>query len=199
MMNLDPILPGPIKKQNGQPSTSIKANSLAANPVKVPEPIIPLEAFEHLPLTHRHTIPETYLDAMGHMNISWYMALYNDATWRFGAMLGMDEGYFRREQTGAFALQQFVRYLAEVRVGQSVAIHTRLLGRSAKRLHIMHFMVNESQGTLASTLEMLGGHMDLTVRRMAPFPPDIAGRLDALLAHHATLDWEAPVCGVIQA
>jgi acyl-CoA thioester hydrolase len=198
-MNPNPNLQSTINEQNGQPSTRIKANDLTGGAAKLSEPIIPLEELERLPLTHRQTIPESYLDAMGHMNISWYMALYNDATWRFGAMLGMDAAYFRRERTGAFALQQFVRYLAEVRVGQSVAIYTRLLGRSAKRLHVMHFMVNESQGTLASTLEMLGGHMDLTVRRMAPFPPDIAGRLDALVAHHAELDWEAPVYGVIQA
>jgi acyl-CoA thioester hydrolase len=191
MMNLDPILPGPINKPNGRLSTTIKANGLARGTANF-ESIIPLEALERLPLTHRQTIPESYLDAMGHMNISW-------STWRFGAGLGMDEAYFRREQAGAFALQQFVRYLAEVRVGQSVAIYTRLLGRSAKRLHVLHFMVNESQGALASTLEMLGGHMDLTVRRMAPFPPDIAGRLDALLAQHAELDWEAPMCGLIEA
>lgn len=32
-----------------------------------------------LPLTHQATIPEDYLDSMGHMNVMWYTHLFAHA------------------------------------------------------------------------------------------------------------------------
>jgi acyl-CoA thioester hydrolase len=62
----------------------------------------------------------------------------------------------------------------------------------------MLFMVNESKGNLAATLETLGSHADIKARRTSPYPPHIAARMDAILAEHQALDWAAPVCGVIR-
>jgi len=159
--------------------------------------MIPVAKLETLPLFHRQTIPPDYLDLMGHMNIRWYMALYDEAAWKFFASLGMDETYSRTRNAGGMALKQFINYYAEVHAGQTVAIRTRLLGRSAKRFHFMHFMINETRGVLASTMEVLGTHADLNARRASPFPPDVAAILDAKLAEYRRLDWKAPVCGVI--
>jgi acyl-CoA thioester hydrolase len=150
-----------------------------------------------LPLLHRATIPTDYLDAMGHMNVRWYLALFDQASWRFFESFGMDAEYYQTQQAGGFALKHFIHYLAEVRAGETVAIHARMLGRSAKRIHFMLFMVNETTNTLAATLEGLGSHADMRIRRTSPYPPDLAARLDVMVAEHATLDWDAPVCGVI--
>jgi very-short-patch-repair endonuclease len=62
----------------------------------------------------------------------------------------------------------------------------------------MHFMINETAGLLASTIEVLGMHVDLKIRRAAPMLPEIADKFDAKLAKDQRLSWEAPVCGVIQ-
>jgi acyl-CoA thioester hydrolase len=91
-----------------------------------------------------------------------------------------------------------VQYLSEIRVGQTVAVYIRVLGRSPKRLHFMEFMVNESSSALSSTMEVLCAHADLRVRRTSPFPSDLAERLDAIIEDHQRLDWEAPVCGIIR-
>ncbi|RME43642.1 MAG: thioesterase [Caldilineae bacterium] len=159
--------------------------------------MIPVAKLEALPLFHRQTIPPDYLDLMGHMNIRWYMALYDEAAWKFFESIGMDETYCRTNHAGGMALKQFINYYAEVHAGQTVAIRTRILGRSAKRFHFMHFMVNETTGVLASTMEVLGTHADLNTRRTSPLPPQIAANIDAKLAEYRQLDWEAPVCGVI--
>lgn len=159
--------------------------------------MIPIADLEALPLFHRQTIPPDYLDAMGHMNVQWYMAIYDRAAWQFFAWLGMTDEYYRQEKAGAFALKQFIEYRAEVHAGQTVAIRSRILGLSAKRLHMMHFMINETAGVLASTLEVLGSHADLVKRRTSPFPPHIAANIEANLAQHRQLAWPAPVCGII--
>ena len=160
--------------------------------------LIPIADLEDLPLYHRETIPADYLDVMGHMNIRWYMAVYDKAAWNFFSSHGMNEKYFREKQAGGFALKHFIQYFAEVRMGQTVAIRTRLLGRSEKRFHFMHFMINETTRQLASTLEVLGTHADLKIRKAAPIPTEIAERFDAVLAKNRQLEWHAPVCGVIR-
>jgi acyl-CoA thioester hydrolase len=160
--------------------------------------MISVEEVNTLPLFHRATIPEEYLDTMGHMNVRWYVALFDEAGWRFFASFGMGREYFLAQDAGGFALQQIISYLAEVLAGETVAIRTRVLGRSVKRIHYMHFMVNETTGRLASTMEVLGANADMTIRRTAPYPPEIARRIDAILAKHKQLGWEAPVSGVIR-
>ncbi|MBL8161072.1 MAG: thioesterase family protein [Anaerolineae bacterium] len=150
-----------------------------------------------LPLLHRAVIPPDYLDAMEHMNVRWYMALFDEGAWRFFASFGMDAEYYRARQAGGFALKHFIQYFAEVRVGETVAIRGRVLGRTAKRVHFMLFMVNETTDKLAATLEALGSHADMRIRRTAPYPDNLAARLDALIAEQSVLTWDAPVCGII--
>lgn len=161
--------------------------------------MISITELEQLPLFYRETIPTDYLDIMGHMNVRWYSALFDSAAWKFFESFGMTETYYRSEQAGGFALKHFIQFLAEVKVGETVAIRGRVLGRTAKRVHFMLFMVNENTNVLAATLEVLGSHADMRIRRTAPYPPDIAANLDAVLADHQKLAWEAPVCGVINA
>ena len=159
---------------------------------------IPLALLETLPEYHRKTIPSDYQDIMGHMNIRWYFDLFARSGRKFFKSHGLDENYFRGGNFGVFTLKQFIQYFAEVRVGQTVAIHTRLMGRSDKRFHFVHFMINETTTQLASTFEALITHADLKIRRAAPMPAQIAQKFDVTLAKDEKLDWGAPVCGAIR-
>ncbi|MCB8942305.1 MAG: thioesterase family protein [Ardenticatenaceae bacterium] len=158
-----------------------------------------IENLNPLPALYRVTITDEHLDVMGHMNIRWYMAFFDDGDWQLFADVGADFAYFEREQAGQFALQHFIRYLAEVRVGETVVIKGRMIGRSdnGKRVHYLLFMVNESTNTLAATMECLASHADLTIRRTAPYPPPILAKLDALIAAHNQLAWDVPLSGVM--
>ena len=160
--------------------------------------MLELNQITQLPCFHRTTIPKAYLDVMGHMNIRHYMGLFDDAAWDFFAAFGMTQAYYDGTTGGAFALEQHIRYLAEVHVGETVAIYTRIIGRSAKRIHFIHFMVNETTGKLAATLEVIASHADRKIRRTSPFPPAIAAQIDQILAKQSQLDWEAPLCGVMK-
>jgi len=63
----------------------------------------------------------------------------------------------------------------------------------------MHFLINETTGRLAATMEALSSHAYLNARRKSPFPERFATALDALISSHKQLDCQAPLCGVIQA
>ncbi len=152
---------------------------------------------ETLPILFQGVVPADYLDVMGHMNVRYYLALFDEAAWTFFEQFGMDQTYYDSKQGGAFALQHFINYRAEVRQNDQLTIRGRMIGRSAKRVHFMLFMVNETQGKLAATLEDMGAHADLDQRRTSPFPLAIATQIDALIAQHNQLHWQAPLCGVI--
>lgn len=149
-------------------------------------------------LTHQATIPESYLDGMGHMNVMWYTNLFGHATGGVFKLIGLDREYFQSQKKGSFALQQVFTYRKEVRVGEQVTLRSRVLGRNEKLCHFMHFMTKGDEMVLAATCEFLGAHIDMTTRRTSPFAPHIAENLDRLIAEHAKLDWEAPVSGAIR-
>ena len=159
--------------------------------------MISIDQIQQLPLTYSMTIPEDYIDEMGHMNVQYYMHCFDRATWKMFGMLGITLDYLKSNNAGMFALKQFIRYLAEVRVGQKVELYTRLLEASEKRAHFMHFMINQTTGVLSCTGESVGSHVDMAIRRTAVFPPELAGGIIALADEHAALDWEAPVCGIL--
>ena len=164
----------------------------------LPRKALPAPAqVRQLPRFHQATIGPEYLDAMGHMNIRWYMAFYDETAWGFAEAMGMDVAYFHAHESGVFALQHYIRYLAEVMPGDEIAIHGRLVGVGEKRFHWMGFMLNETHDRLASTIEAVAAHADMRVRRIAPFPRPLLARLEAILAEHAALDWEAPLSGIM--
>lgn len=157
-----------------------------------------VEQIRQLPCLTHHTVTEAHLDAMGHMNVRWYLAFFDDAAWKLFESFGMTYEYYQENQAGGFALQHIIRYLAEVRLGETVAIHGRIITRTEKRVQFMYFMVNETTNTLAATLEGVGAHADMTIRRTAPYPPQIAEVLDKIIAAHQALDWDAPLSGAIR-
>lgn len=158
-----------------------------------------LKDIQNLPRYHTETIPEEYLDIMGHMNVRWYVVLFSRAVTGLFREIGMTEEYFAPGESGSFALRQFINYLAEVRVGEEISVHTRLVGRSEKRIHLVHFMVNQSRQVLSATMEALISHADLKLRKTSPFPPEIASRIDSLVSSCNELPWAPPLCGAIQA
>ncbi len=162
----------------------------------MPVPNITGGQLADLPETHRQIIPEQYLDQMGHMNVMWYTHLFSNATLRMFDLVGMGVEYMKQNQAGSFALEAHVRFYSEILVGQEAIVYTRILGRSAKRFHLMHFMA--SQGNLCATKEFVGAHMDMTVRRMSPMADQVGEQLDQFIQVHNRLTWPAPLCGTIR-
>ena len=150
-----------------------------------------------LPSYHRQTIPPDYMDRMGHMNVRYYMTVFDKATWRMFAAYGLDDAYFSKTENGVFVLKQFIQYLAEVGPGETVAVHTRMLGLTEKRIHLMHFMANQDTRGLAAIIESLITHANLKVRKAAPLPPEITARFRSRLDKDQLLDWEPPVSGMV--
>ncbi len=163
-------------------------------------PTIPLPKVLALqPACLRLTVPESYRDRNGHMNMRCYLAVFDDAGDTLHLRLGLTPEYHRQHGSGTFDLEHHLHFVSEVLPGNCVAVYARLVGQSTKRLHYLMFMVNETSGRLAAIFECVTAFADLSLRKTAPFPPEIASRIAASVGAHALLDWPAPVCGVMQA
>ncbi len=159
------------------------------------QPAIALEKLADLPLLYRGVIPSAYEDQNGHMNVRWYLALYDLAGDAMYPMLSLNADELAASRMGGFDLEHHLWYAAEVHVGDTVAIRLRMLARNARLMHYMMFMVNETRAIVSSIFECVHAHADLTARRTAPFPAGVAAKIDGFIAAHLALEWPAPVSG----
>jgi acyl-CoA thioester hydrolase len=149
------------------------------------------------PACLRLTIPELYRDANGHMNMRWYVAIFDDAGDALYERLGITPDYHGRHGTGTFDLEHHTHFLNEVNPGEQVTVYVRLVSHSAKRFHYLMFMVNETKDRLAAIFECVNAFADLRSRKTTGFPPEVAVRIREWVARDSRLDWEAPACGVM--
>lgn len=150
-----------------------------------------------LPVLAKETIPPKWEDLNGHVNVRFYLALYEMSGWPLMEALGIDRSYFEKRQLGIFDLEHHIRYVNELHVGDVVTVHGRIIARNAKRMHGIVFIVNDDRDALAATLEYVASNANLLERRTAEFPEDVANRLDVLIDDDRRYAWPAPVCGVM--
>jgi acyl-CoA thioester hydrolase len=151
------------------------------------------------PPSLRLVVPESWADSNGHMNMRWYVAIFDDAGDELHERVGLTPEFHRRHHTGTVDLEHHTHFLKEVMPGDSLAVYSRLVARSAKRLHYLMFLVNESKKNLGAIFECMNAFLSLTTRKTAPFPPEIGEKIDAWLERDAKLDWPPPVSGAMQA
>lgn len=163
-------------------------------------PVVPtVDQVRTLPRLLTREVPPEHLDQNGHMNIQHYLGLYDAAGLPFFASIGIGLDYFTERRLGIFDLEHHLWYLAECHAGDRVSVHGRLLARSAKRIHAVWFLVNDTREALSNVFEFVSSHADLEARRTAAFPPDVAERLDRLLDEHTALSWPCPTSGTMSA
>ena len=149
---------------------------------------IPLDAFPAEPLqTATGNVLDEWLDHNGHMNVAYYLLIFDRATDCFHALLGKNADYIRRTQCSTFALEMHLTYDRELLPRAPYEVRTRLVDADHKRIHMLHCMYHAEEGWLAASNESITMHIDLRARRSTPFPAEITSRLDALRSAHAAL------------
>ena len=133
---------------------------------------------------YRDVVRPEWIDHNGHMNMGYYLVVFDFATDEFFRWVGLGEDHRSARHVTTFCLEAHVTYHREVRAGDPLRFTTLLLGHDAKRIHYIHAMYHATEGYLASTNELMSLHVDLATRRGAPMAPEIAARLAAIQAAH---------------
>ena len=142
------------------------------------------DAESYPPELHREIIRPEWCDYNGHMNLAYYVLVFDHATDALWDVLGIGLEYKDRTGNSTFTVESHITYDREVLEGDEVRCTTQLLGFDDKRIHYFHRMFHAEDGYLASTTELLGVHVDLTVRRVAPMPPGVQARLGETMEAH---------------
>jgi acyl-CoA thioester hydrolase len=133
---------------------------------------------------HRDRVRAEWIDHNGHMNMGFYVVVFDFATDEFFRWIGLDADHRRAKGVTTFALEAHVTYHREVREGDPLRFTTLLLEHDAKRLHYFHQMFHAEDGYLAATNELMSLHVSEETRRGASMAPEILETLRAIQAAH---------------
>jgi acyl-CoA thioester hydrolase len=126
------------------------------------------------------------------------VALFDDAGDTLHEHLGLTREFHRVNGTGTMDLEHHTWFLNEVMPDSQIGVYARMVARSAKMIHYLMFMVNESTGTMAAQFECVNALVDLRARKTTPYPAEILARIDAVLAEQSRLAWVPPVSGAMR-
>lgn len=135
---------------------------------------------------HSETVRAEWVDYNGHMNVAYYVLIFDRATDVLFDAIGVGEAYRLSQRRSIFIVEAHVAYVRELRAGDPVRVESQILGHDDKRLHAFLRMAHAESGELAATYEILGLHVDMASRRAAPFPEPARARIGALAAVHAS-------------
>lgn len=136
---------------------------------------------------YRARVRPEWIDSNHHMNMGYYVVVFDLATDEWFAWVGLDAAHRAAQRVTTFCLEAHVTYHREVREGDPLRFTTRLLGFDARRLHYFHEMHHAEAGFLAATNELMSLHVSLETRRAAPMAPEILERLARIQKAHDAL------------
>jgi len=134
---------------------------------------------------HHEVVRPEWIDVNGHMNLAYYIVVFDHAI--DVAYDALDIGTAYRERTGnsSFIAETHTLYEREVKEGEPLWVTSRLLGADAKRVHLFQEMFRADSNERVAAHEVLALHIDMRTRRTAPFPPDTQAALAAAVRAQA--------------
>ena len=136
---------------------------------------------------YRDVVRPEWIDSNHHMNMGYYVVVFDLATDEFMRWVGLGADHRRTHRVTTFCLEAHVTYHREVREGDPLRFTTQLLSHDPKRLHYIHCMFHATDGYLAATNELMSLHVALETRRGAAMAPEVLARLAAIQDAHARL------------
>lgn len=136
---------------------------------------------------HRESVRPEWVDYNGHMNVAYYVLVFDHATDATLDQLGVGEAYRLDTGCSVFVGEMHVNYLQEVMVDDELHVVTRLLATDEKRLVMFHEMSCPRASKVVASNEVLCVHVDLGLRRATRWPDAVAASLGRAVAEDAHL------------
>ena len=136
---------------------------------------------------YRDVVRPEWIDHNRHMNVGYYLVVFDFATDAWMAFIGLDGAHRRERQVSTFCLEAHLTFAREVGEGDPLRFTTRLLGWDARRIHYCHEMYHATEGYLSATNELMSLHVNRETRRAAPMAPEVQEFLTRVEKAHAAL------------
>jgi acyl-CoA thioester hydrolase len=136
---------------------------------------------------YRGPVQAEWIDYNGHMNVAYYVLVFDKATDLLLGHLDLGGDYRHATNHTIYVAEAHVTYEREVKAGDLLRVTTQLIDADEKRLHVFHTMYHAEAGYRAATNELLALHVDLGGPRSVPFPAAQRAAVEALAREHETL------------
>ena len=133
------------------------------------------------PVAEGVVMPE-WIDVNGHMNVAYYVLAFDlgvDALWD---KLGITSEYIEQAAGSTFAVECHITYQQELVEGEPFVVTSQMLAYDGKRIHQFQRLYHAQKKFLAATGEWMNLHVDLTTRRVSPWPESILAGLKEYVA-----------------
>lgn len=133
-----------------------------------------------------------WIDYNGHLNMAYYSVLFDEGADQVFEQLGFGPDYRTQSGHTTYSAEFHISYLRELHLDAPVTVTFQMIDCDEKRFHSYQELWH-TDGWLAATAETMTLHVDQSGPRVAPMPPDIFQRVDAMRDAHNALPRPARV------
>jgi acyl-CoA thioester hydrolase len=116
------------------------------------------------------------------MNVMWYTARFDEATWHLFHQIGITPSYMRNKLRGMAGVQQDTTYKQELFAGDLITVWSRIVEMREKVIRFFHEMRNEETQAIAATTMLTAVHLNRETRKSCPFPAEVLQHGKRLIA-----------------
>ncbi|MCF8477444.1 MAG: thioesterase family protein [Pseudolabrys sp.] len=153
----------------------------------MPDPIDP--AFPAPFVSSPMRIEPQWIDYNGHLNVAYYNVLFDRAVDEVYEPLGLGPHYLKAHNHSTMVVETHVRYLREVHEDAPLRVTVQLLAYDEKRIHLFEQLLHATENWVSATSESMTVHVDMSAKKVAPFPAGVMHALERMKTAHATLPW----------
>ena len=133
-------------------------------------------------------LPE-WIDVNNHMNVAYYVLAFDYAVDELWDRFGITDDHIREMNSSTFAVESHVMYRRELRLDEPYIVTAQILEFDEKRIHQFQRMYHAEEHYLAATAEWMNLHVDLTTRRVAPWPAEILADIRKVAESQGEWEW----------
>ena len=110
-----------------------------------------------------------WTDYNNHMNLSFYILVFDRAAEKILSQFKMGEEAAKKEKRSTMVVETHTTYNNEVKEGDDVEVFISYFNHDRKRLHYKLEMYEKGKNNLSATTEVLALYMNLDLRKVAEF------------------------------
>ena len=124
-------------------------------------------------IVHRGKVLAEWIDVNDHMNVAYYVLVFDYAVDGLWSQFGITDEYMETTGSSTFAVECHVTYQDELLEGDPYVVTSQILAFDAKRIHQFQRIYHAEKMYLAATAEWMNLHVDLSSRRVIPWPDEM--------------------------
>ena len=136
-------------------------------------------------IEYEAVVQPEWIDSNGHLNLAYYVVVFDFATDALYNALHIGDAYRAASGNSCFTAETHTLYEREVHLGDKLNVKSWLLGVDTKRLHYFHEMFHVESGERSAVQELMALHIDMRVRRVAPYPAEQHAALQQAVREYA--------------